>query len=459
MEILTIDASLDNPSDSTEVNVTALVATVGTTDQLASGQKIKWTEDFLRTKAETFIGKPVNILLDSKGDATGHSRRTIGTIVAAYFDEVKKGIVVTAALWGHYYPETIQKMRDLYAQAKLKVSMELSYPKDTLVANSDGSSTPTVGTFSGMGFVGKPGDPRSMVYLMAALENDDKIQQEHHVNEVIKELIARLSGTYEESDKEQRDQDDINAELSAAHEGSFEWTARMVQEHLSAGKSPDTPTYHYMIATYSNYAIFQEGASYFRIDYKRSGDKLNFGEPQEVDPVYQPTAKASAEEGGDDPAENTGKTRKEVENDMTPEEAQAAQTAQIAELKAALDTANATLNDMKAADGAREADKKAETQANDRLAEIEKIVPVKDEHKTALHANLKSLDDASYEVLKAAFAASVEIAAGVAPGDKIENPDPTPDKDSQKVPEADMKKFQEEAQAQFGSGPQSEDKE
>lgn len=464
-DTIILEASLANPSDSTEVNVVAAVAAVGKTHRLASGQIIKWTSEFLRENAHTFVGKPVNIKLDPNGKATGHSRLVIGAIKDAVFDEAKQAVVVTAALWEHYEQKTVEKIRNLYAKGELKVSMELKYPKDSMTENADGSHTPTVGTFSGMGFVGQAGDPRSMVYLMAALKADEDNKQETSVNDVLKEIAARLMGTYkdpaEEEEFDPKKQDGVNAELSAAHEGSYEWLARSLQEHLSAGKSADAPTYHYIVATYSNYAIYQEGADYFRIDFKRSGDKLNFGEPQEVDPVYQPTVSASAEESGVDSAANTGNPNQGEENTMNPEELKAAQDDQIAELKASLDAANVTLNEMKANQDARDEADKAKARADERMVELEKIVPVKDELKAALHENLGKIDDAAYEALKATFAASAELRAGIAPSDeKITNPDPTPNtKDSQKVPEADMKQFQEEAKAQFGTGQKSEDKE
>lgn len=465
MDTIILEASLANPSDTSEVNVVAAVAAVGKTHRLASGQIIKWTPEFLRANAHTFIGKPVNIKFDSRGKATGHSRLVIGAIKEAFFDEAKQAVIVTAALWEHYDQKAVEKIRTLYAEGKLKVSMELKYPKDTMIANADGSHTPTVGTFSGMGFVDQAGDPRSMVYLMAALAKEDNVQ-ETSVTDVIKEIVARLNGTFKDHAEEvEPNQDDVNAELSAAHEGSYEWLARNLQAHLSANRSADEPAYHYIIATYPTYAIYQEGADYFRIDYKRSGDKVNFGEPQEVDPVYQPTASASAEEGGVDPAVNTGNLHQgeeDIMSEKTQEDLQAAQ-AQNAELKASLDAMANTLSELKgaleardAADAARVAAEAASAKANERMAEIEKIVPVKDELKAGLLENLKVVDDAAYEALKSTFAASAELRAGIAPGAGITNPDPTPEKDTQKVPENLMKDFQAEAAAQFGTGSKSE---
>lgn len=468
MSTVTLEASLVNPSDSTEVNVVAAVAAVGNTHRLASGQIIKWTPDFLREHAQDFIAKPVNIRFDPKTmKATGHSRFVVGAIKEAHYDEARQAIMVTAALWEHYDPKVVAEVRKLYAQGDLHVSMELKYPKDTLQANADGSYTPTAGTFSGMGFVGKPGDPRSMVYLMAELAKEE--ERENPVNEVLKELAARILGTHQEEVEEfdAQAQDDINAELSAAHEGSFEWLGRAIQEHLSAGKDPNVPApYSYVIATYPNYAIYQEGADYFRIDYKRSGDKLNFGEPQEVDPVYQRTASASAEEGGVDPVDNTGTLNLGEEQRMseqTQEDLQAAQ-AQNAELKASLDAMSEKLSELTAtieardkADADRAAEEAATAKANDRMAELDKIVPIKDELKAGLLDNLKVIDDPAYEALKASFAASAELRGGIAPGETIENPDPTPAKSGNKVSEADLKLFAEEAKDQFGTGPKSGD--
>lgn len=429
---LQIDASLVNPQDSTEVNVVAALVGVGTTDRLSTGQRIRWSAEWLQAHADEFIAKPVNIRLDSRGKATSHTRdKVVGAIKSVHYDEDKQAIMATASLWPHYNPETVQKIKELYDAKDLHVSMEMKYPEGSLQANEDGSYTPTAGTFSGMSFVGKPGDPRSMVYLMAALDEEDKDDRENLVSEVIKEIGAKIASAFNPQEPEQEPefdaqaQDEKNADIAAAHEGSFEWLGRALQDHLSAGQDTDAPMYSYVIATYPNYAIYQSGADYFRIDYKRSGEKLNFGEPQKVDPVYQPTAKASAEASGDDPADNTGNPN-QGENDTmsaTPEELLAAKDEQIAELQATIEQVSKTLTDMQAAQAAKEADEKATQTANDRLAELDKINPIKDEKvKDALHASLKTVDDAGYEALKSAFAASAELRAGIAPTDAIVNP-------------------------------------
>jgi hypothetical protein len=462
-QIVSIDASLVNPNDNTEVNVVLSAAGVGTTHKLASGHVIKWTPDILRAKAHTLVGKPVNVQLDASGKATGHTRKVVGAVKEAHYDEATETVIATTALWGHYDPSTVKQLKALYAKEDLHPSMEYSFPEGTLIDNGDGTETPTDGEFSGLGFVGKSGDPRAMVYLMAALDEADEHNRESSLNEVIKEIVARLSGAQPEA-QTSSNQDDLNAEIAAAHDGSFEWIARKVQEHLAAGQSEDSPSYHYMIATYPNYAIYQEGADYFRLDFKRSGDKLNFGEPQAVDPVYQPTAKASAEEGGIEPAEDTGTTSQGDTKDMSDtaevqaSEALAAATAQLTALQASLDAANATLDEMKTKEQAREAADAANTLADSRMSELEKIVTINEEAKAALRENLKSLDDAAYEVVKATFSSSADIAAGIAPGATIENPDPT-GTDTKTVPAAEMEKLQKEAQAQFGSGQKSEDKE
>lgn len=467
---LQIDASLVNPNDKTEVNVVAALVGVGTTNKLSTGQRIKWTSDWLRAHADEFIAKPVNIKLDSRGKATSHTRdKVVGAIKGVHYDEDKQAVMVTASLWPHYNPETVQKIKDLYSKKDLHVSMEMKYPEGSLQANEDGSFTPTAGTFSGMSFVGTPGDPRSMVYLMAALDEDEKTDRENMVADIVNEIGKRISSAFASKEPEEEEfdaeaQDLKNAEISAAHEGSFEWLGRALQEHLNASRTGDSdmPAYHYIIATYPNYAIYQEGADYFRIDYKRSGDKLNFGEPQAVDPVYQPTAKASAEASGDDPADNTG-NQNQGENDTmsaTPEELLAAKESENAELKAALDKVTETLNEMKAAQDAKDAEVKANALADERLAELEKIsdAPLKDETKTALRESLKTIDDAAYGAVKSAFAAAAEIKAGVGPTEPIKNPDePGTKKNEQAVAEDDLKALQAEAAAQFGTGAKSEE--
>jgi hypothetical protein len=461
-QTLEIDASLVNPMDKTEVNVIAGLIGVGTTDRLSTGQRIKWGADWLRAHAEEFIAKPVNIRLDSRGKATSHTReKVVGAIKTAHFDEQKQALMVTASIWPHYNPETVQKIKELYDQKDLHVSMEMKYPEGALQANEDGTYTPTAGTFSGMSFVGKPGDPRSMVYLMAALEDEDKTDRETLVADIVKDIGAKIASAFASKEPEEPEfdaeaQNDKNAELAAAHAGSYEWLGRALQAHLSAGQDTDAPAYQYVLATYPNYAIYQNGADYFRIDYKRSGDQLNFGEPQAVDPVYQPTAKASAEASGDDPADNTGNPN-QGENDTmsaTPEELLAAKDEQMAELKAAFAEVSTNLKNVLDAQAAKEADEKATKTADERLAELDTINPIKDEKvKSALHANLKIVDDAGYEALKSAFAASAELRAGIAPTETIANPnEPGTKTNGQSVPEADMKALQAEAEAQFPTG-------
>lgn len=462
METIQVDASLVNPEDTTEVNVVAAVAAVGTTHRLSTGQRINWSAEFLRAHAKDFIGTPVNIRLKTdptgKVKASDHSRDPIGAIKEAYFDEEKQAIIATASLWEHYRPSTVQQMRKLYKDGDLHVSMEFKYPEGSLQANEDGTHTPTAGKFSGMGFVGQAGDPRSMVYLMAALEKDENSQQETVVADVIKEIGARLLGktTEEEPEFDEQKQNDLNAELSAAHEGSFEWTARRLQEHLSAGRDVDNPAYHYVIATHPNHAIYQDGEDYFRINFKRSGDKLDFGEPQKVNPVYQETAKASAEASGEQPADETGNPSQGDKDTMTvtPEEALAAAKTENDALKAAFDQMKLSFDEMKAGIDAREASDKEKALADTRFAELDKIAPVKEEVKAALYESLKKLDDAGYEAVKSAFAAIPDEAkAGIDPTPVIANPDePTgKPKNEQDVPKAKLDAFAEEAKAQFGA--------
>lgn len=532
MEILQVDASLVNPDDLTEVNVVAAVAGVGKTHRLSTGQVIRWTPEWLRAHASDFVGKPVNVRIGPTGKATNHTRDPIGAIKEAHYDEEKQAVIVTASLWEHYRPSTIQQLRKLYKEGDLHVSMEMKYPEGSLLANEDGSHTPTEGTFSGMGFVGQAGDPRSMVYLMAALDEDEDRKDKVSVSDMLREIAAKILGLSEktelelqakplssesrndlpdssfacpeqrkypvkhkdgsidlphlrnalarvsDSNNDQCGKETIMAlakkylnkeeraalmsqEALAAHAGSFEWLMRNLQDHLQANRSSSgedsMPAYAAVIATYPNYAIYAEGDSYFRIDYKRSGDKLNFGEPQEVDPVYQPTAKASAEANGDDSADDTGNQNQGESNTMsaTPEELLAAKDSELAakngelaELKAAFETVTNTLNEMKAAQDAKDAEAKANAQADERLAELEKIndAPLKDETKTALRESLKTIDDAAFNAVKSAYAAAAEIRAGVGPTGQITNPnEPGTNNNPQAVKPEELKNLQAEA--------------
>lgn len=451
-----LEASIENPNDTAEVNVIAAVASVG-----INANGIEWTEEFLQEKADTFIGMPVNIFLDAEGEPTGHSRQAIGSIIESWYDRTARAIMVKASLWGHYFPRAVKRIKELYSAKKLKVSMEFLTNKASLVANEDGSQRPVDGRFSGMGFVRNPADTGQFVQLVAALAEDqaeqvaasaahdagDQMSKERGLLEQIKQLLAgeEPEGEREETAEEyQTRQDEVNAELSAAHEGSFEWTNRRLMEHLSANRSPDEYTYHYVIATYANYAIYQEGENYYRIDFKRSGDKLNFGEPTEVDPKYE--AKASVDETPEG---------EEMAETATPTPEMVALQSRIEALEADLAAEKAKTTEYETEKQAAVEEAAATKRAEDRLAEINTIAPVKSEElKASLQKSLRDMSDEAFTAFKDTLAAQVKP-AGMGSDATIENPDPTGDDAEFQASLADWRK---EQAARYGAASVEETK-
>lgn len=454
-----LEASIEDPTDTAEVNVIAAVASVG-----INANGIEWTADFLKEKAPTFVGMPVNIHLDAEGEPTGHSRQAIGTIVESNFDEGKQAVVVKASLWGHYYPRLVKRVKSLFADKKLKVSMEFLTNEKFLVAGSEeGSKRPTAGRFSGMGFVKNPADTGQMVYLAAALEEDkeelaetgialgedgEPMNKEKGILTQIRELISGVEEPDDEDDdtaltaEQYKDQQDaLNEELAAAHEGSFEWTSRRVMEHLSASRSSDDYAYHYILATYANYAIYQQGEDYFRIDFKRSGDKLNFGEPTTVEPKYE--AKASVEGAnpqGDIMADNE------------------APNAELVAATSRIESLEAELTAEKAKTAAFETEKQADAEAKERedrtkarIGELDTIAPIKDETlRTKLHASVADMSDEAFDAYKDVLAASAKPLGGLTSDETIVNPAAPGTTATDAELQASMNGWRKEQAARFG---------
>ena len=190
LELERIEASLSNPDDPAEVTLVADVAGVGRTQRLATGQVLNWTPEMLRKFAPSLIGKPVNVDLDETGEPGGHTRRVIGAITHAEFDESRQVVSVHAALWRHYFGATVARLKEL--GARLQVSMEFLMAQVT--DNGDGSITPTEGEFSGLGIVRVGADPRNQVLLLASLAEDEASRKESTTDtrETIMARLARL---------------------------------------------------------------------------------------------------------------------------------------------------------------------------------------------------------------------------------------------------------------------------
>lgn len=413
---VTFNAALNNPNDSREVTLVAKAVGVGRTHRLATGQIITWTAEFLRKKAASFIGMPVNIDLDEEDEPTGHSRRAVGAIKAAYFDEGEQGVLVTAALWRHYAPRTVERIKELAndpdARSRIQVSMEF-IPEGELVANGDGSESPVDGEFSGLGIVRVGADPRNKVILVAALAEDAAKEPMPSLDEIMDAVRGRFEVTEKQSPEQERDA--RNAELVAAHEGSFEWYGRRVAEHLAErrGSDYDAP-YCYVIATYPKYAIYQEGENYYRVEYTRKGRALEFAEPTEVDPTYNPVEASASTDTDADLSQDEEPT---LATELSEEQKASLRSELLAEIQPQLDelaavkAENAELKAEKAA--ADEAAAKKELVAT-RLAELETISPATDASKERREALCAALDDEGFAAYKADIAEAADAKGGLA---------------------------------------------
>ena len=410
---VTFNAALNNPNDPSEVTLVADAVGVGKTHRLATGQIITWTAALLRSKVHTFIGMPVNIDLDEEGEATGHSRRAVGAVTHAFFDERKQVITVQAALWPHYFPSTTSRIKELAAEHRIQVSMEF-IPEGEMLANEDGSETPVDGEFSGLGIVRVGADPRNKVILVAALAEDEA--KDTMDDSLLDKIVAKVGARFalKQPNTPEQDRDERNAELAAAHEGSLEWTSRRLAEHLAAkrGNDYDAP-YCYVIATYPKYAIYQEGESYFQINFSRKGRDMTFDEPVEVDPTYSPV-EASASQDDADPAQMEVAA---LGTELSEEQKASLRSELLAELKPQLDeleavkAENATLKAEKA-----DAEKAAAANelAASRLTELDTILPADgDETKAQRDALVRALDDAGFAALKATLAAAADAKGGI----------------------------------------------
>lgn len=411
---VTFNAALNNPNDSREVTLVAKAVGVGRTHRLATGQIITWTAEFLREKASSFIGMPVNIDLDEEDEPTGHSRRAVGAIKNAYFDEGEQGIIVTAALWRHYAPHTVERIKELAndpdARDRVQVSMEF-IPEGELVANGDGSESPVDGEFSGLGIVRVGADPRNKVILVAALAEDEAKEPMPSLEEILNGLRDRFVLTEKTTPEQERDA--RNAELTAAHEGSLEWYSRRLAEHFSAKRGDDYEApYCYVVATYPKYAIYQEGESYFQIAYARKGRDITFEEPVEVDPTYNPV-EASVSEDTDAP--DTHEEDAALATEITEELRASLREELLAEVQPQLDALTSERDAARQEIADRDAAAAVGELTTSRLAELETILPATDEETTTQRTTLvTALDDVGFAALKATLAAAADTKGGLA---------------------------------------------
>lgn len=200
IELQEVEASLLDPNDPVETNIVVDAAGVGRTNRLATGQILTWTAEKLRAFASTMVGMPINVDLDEDGEATGHSRRAVGAVTKAEFDEGTQTLRATGSVWAHYYPSLASRLKELFTDGRVEPSMEFT-PTAELQSNADGSETPTAGRFSGLALVRRGADPRARALLMASVREDLERQPvEVQMNlEQITEAVARRLG-YREGD-------------------------------------------------------------------------------------------------------------------------------------------------------------------------------------------------------------------------------------------------------------------
>jgi len=418
-------ASLTNPNSPSEVTLIADAVGVGTTYRMASGHVITWTAEFLRANAHSFIGKPVNIDIDEDGEATGHSRRVVGAITHAFFDERKQVVTVHAACWPHYAPETISQIKKLAKadpENRTQVSMEF-IPTAEMIANADGSESPTAGEFSGLGIVGVGADPRNQLILVAALAEDEAkgTMKFDKIDDIIDGLKERF--VLQEKTTPEQERDARVADLQAAHEGAFEWYASQLAQWLAGRRTESEWVWASVIATYPKYAIYQEGEDYFKVPYTRKGRELEFGDPVEVDPTYN-EVEASAAWQGLEPSASTD-TDADLSQDKEPKlatEISAEQKASLrnellAEVQPQLDelaTVKAENETLKAAAADREATELKAATTTARLDELDKIIPAKDdEAREARRTQIADLEQPAYDALKAAMLTLAEVHGGI----------------------------------------------
>lgn len=130
---------------------------------------------------------------------------------------------------------------------------------------------------------------------------------------------------------------------------------------------------------------------------------------------------------------------------------------ELAEVQASLDRATAEAADWKSKYETLEAsireereEREAEKKANDRIAEIEKISPYKDENLKTEHFELfKTADDKTFDAVKRLILATVEPKGGIASesGVEAQNEDADP---VEAAASASLPKWREELQAMYG---------
>ena len=381
LEAAALEASIGNPADKVEVTLQTDAASVGITDALfGSGKRIKWTAEALKRLAPTFKNMPITAEIRPDGSLTPHSKVTIGNVTDVYFDEGEQKLKTDGILWNHYYPDTIDQLRELYSKGKAEVSMEFE-PSKLTASPDDGDDVviPEDGRFVGLAIIGRGADRGNAIRLLAsAMEKEDQAVKTN----------------------------------KKARPGSFEWVAERVAEHLTASANVDNYVPKTVLETYPDRVIYVESDKYFELPYTIEGTTVSFSDTIEVEPTFQPLG-ASAAGSDSDPEVTPNEPVKEAEKPVDPKEierltasAEKVPTleAEIATLKAAVaegEAAKTELEQLKAAAAAKAEEERKTTLAASRLEEVEKIKPYDDasQKKEDLEA-FKTMDDAAFELVK-----------------------------------------------------------
>lgn len=385
-------ASFANPDDLSDVTLIAEPVSLGTTMRLQTGQIVTWTEERMREFAPSFVGMPVNVLLGSNGTPTDHSLDVIGSITKAEYDENQKKIRVYASLWGHYYPETVKALKDLYKQPDHRLEVSMEFLASQLDINVDGSVTPIKGRFSGMGIVGGGADLGNSVLLLASALKADTGDKEEPVK--------------------------VTTPITAAPVGSFEWIALKAAEHLANKGSVDKPYNANIVGTFTNTVVYKtDGNDTFRVDYSRENDNITFGEPVKVAETFVPL-----EGSRKDPEPNPKSGVMNMPDEKEFAELKASRDSLETEVKE-LREIKTQYTELKAQVDKDKAEKEQSLKASARVEELEKIRPYDDPKTKEAHLELlKTADDATFESLKRLFASMVELKGGI----PSESQTPTP---------------------------------
>lgn len=414
-----IEFSLANPNDPTEVTLVADACGVGLTMPTTSGRIVRFTEEFLQSYAHSLVGTPVNVMLNAAGETiTGHSDSVVGTITRSIYDAATQKVRVFASLWRHYFPETVEQLVNLQKEGKLQVSCELH-----AIGNTDdqGVYTPTSGRFSGLGIVSQGADLNNRVLILAeALKTDvEALNVSKPITEPVVEPVAEPVTT---------------AEFMPL---SFEWASEQIADYLSTSAIPNAT----VVGTYNGAFYYDTDDARYKVPLSVDSDALVIGEPVKVN--------------DDDPDEEIhlswGSPTSSGGQNMPTEE-------EFAEIKASLETVTTEANDWKgkfeqldATVTAERRVREAEQLSLSRLAEVEKIAPYTDDSLKQEHVELfKTSDDKTFEAIKRLMLAATEPKGGIASPATVPPTDPDADPGAAEA-EKGLPKWREELLAIYGT--------